>query len=232
VFEGELDAITTEKYIQEFGHFIDLFKIDHDDVCMKAFSQSLKGDTKKWFKHLQPETISSWEEPSSVFFKFWGKKKSLDLQLIEFYVLKGKSNETISTFSIRFSNIYYDLPKEIQPIEAAAMLQYATTLHSDLSFLLMEIRPKNLQQMFNDAQEIQHNILVCEHIQNEGLGAPGHENGYEQKTIDWNLEHKIDNIIGPLEVLNANDFAKYYIPLIGREGTYVASGLLHDKHGF
>jgi hypothetical protein len=59
------------------------------------------------------------------------------------------------------------------------MLQYATTLHPDLSFLLMERRPKTLQKMFNDAQEIQHNILACEKILNKGLGSPGHENGYE-----------------------------------------------------
>jgi hypothetical protein len=88
VFDGEPDAISAEKHIQGFEHFIDLFEIDHDDVCMRAFSQSLKGDTKDWFKHLQPEIISSWEELKNVFLKFWGKKKSLDLQLTEFYALK------------------------------------------------------------------------------------------------------------------------------------------------
>jgi hypothetical protein len=48
------------------------------------------------------------------------------------------------------------------------------------------------------------------------LNAQGHESEYEQKIIDWNLEHRIDNIIGPLEVSNANDFAKNYIPLVER----------------
>jgi hypothetical protein len=128
---------------------------------MRAFSQSLKGDTKDWFKHLQPETISSWEELKNVFLKFWGKEKSLDLQLTEFYALKRKNNETISTFSGRFSSIYYSLPKEIQPTKVVAMLHYTTTLHPDLSFLLIERRPKSLQQMFNDDQEIQHNIQAC-----------------------------------------------------------------------
>jgi hypothetical protein len=41
-----------KKNIQELEHFIDLFEIDHDNVCMGVFSQSLKGDTKEWFKHL------------------------------------------------------------------------------------------------------------------------------------------------------------------------------------
>jgi hypothetical protein len=113
MFDGEPDTISAEKHIQGFEHFIDLFEIDHDDVCMRAFSQSLKGDTKDWFKHLQPETISSWEELKDVFLKFWGKKKSLDLQLREFYALEKQDNETISIFSRRFSSTYHNFPKEI-----------------------------------------------------------------------------------------------------------------------
>jgi hypothetical protein len=46
-----------------------------------------------------------------------------------------------------------------------------------------------------------------------------------------NLEKRFNNIIGPLEVLNANDFKKDYIPLIEREGTNLASDPSHDKHG-
>jgi hypothetical protein len=230
VFDGEMGTITAEKHLQRFEHFIDLFEIDHDDVCMRDFSQSLRGDTKEWFKHLQPETISSWEELKNIFSKFWGKKKSLDLQLTEFYALKEQSNETISTFNRRFSSIYYDFPKEIQPTEVAAMLQYATTLHPDMSFLLMERKPETLQKMFSDAQEIQHNILACRQIRSEGLGVAGHENGYELKTVDWNLEHKIDNIFGPLETLNANDFAEDDIPLIKGKNTYMVPDSPQDKH--
>ena len=108
-----------------------------------------------------------------------GKKKSLDLQLTKFYALERQRNETIDIFNRRFSSIYYKLPKEIQPIEAAAMLHYATTLHPDLSFLLMERRPGSLQQMFSDAQDIQHNVQACKQTQNEGLNAQGHESEYE-----------------------------------------------------
>jgi hypothetical protein len=231
VFDGESDIISAEKHIQGFEHFIDLFEIDHDDVCMRVFSQSLKGDTKHWFKHLHPETISSWVELKKVFLKFWGKEKSLELQLTEFYALKRHNNEAISVFSRNFSSVYYNLSEEIQPSEAAAMLHYATTLHPDFSFLLMERRPESLQQMFSDAQDIQHNIQACKQIQNEGLNAQEHESKYEQKIVDWNLEHRIDDIIGPLEVSNANDFAKNYIPLVERRDVDLASDPSHDKQG-
>ena len=87
-FGGEPNKFYAKKHIQDFEHFIDLFEIDHDDVCMRELSQSLKGNNKDWFKHLHPKTISSWEELKNVFLKFWGKKKYLDLQLTKFYALK------------------------------------------------------------------------------------------------------------------------------------------------
>jgi hypothetical protein len=47
--------------------------------------------------------------------------------------------------------------------------------------------------------------------------------------VDWNLEHRDDNIIGPLEVFNAYDFAKDYIPLIENKSVDLASGPFHDE---
>jgi hypothetical protein len=224
VFDGESDAITAEKHIQGFEHFIDLFEIDHDDVCMRDFSQSLRGDTKDWFKHLHPGTISSWEELKDVFLKFWGNKKSLDLQLAEFYALERHGNETIYVFSRRFSSIYYNLSEEIQPSEAAAMLHYTTTLHPDLSFLLMERKPKSLKQMFDDAQDVQHHIQAYEQTRDKEL-----EDEYKQEIVDWKLEHKIENIIGSIEFPNTSDLVKNRIPLVGRRGISSVSNPSQSK---
>jgi hypothetical protein len=68
MFDGESGIISAENHIQAFESFTYLFEIDHNDVCMRVFSQSLKGDTKHWFKHLHPETIISWVELKKVFF--------------------------------------------------------------------------------------------------------------------------------------------------------------------
>jgi hypothetical protein len=79
--------------------------------------------------------------------------------------------------------------------------------------------------MFYDAQDIQHNIQACKQIQNEGPNAQERESEYEKKGIDWDLEHRIENTIGPLAVSNANDSAKIYIPPVERGGVDPS----HDK---
>jgi len=43
--------------------------------------------------------------------------------------------------------------------------------------------------------------------------------------------HKTDDIIGPLELLNENDFTKDYIPLVEIKEAYVVFDPPHDKHG-
>jgi hypothetical protein len=62
------------------------------------------------------------------------------------------------------------------------------------------------------------------------LDVKEHDNEYEQRTVDLNLEKRVNNIICPLEALNVDDFAKDYIPLIEKEGANLASDPSHDKH--
>jgi hypothetical protein len=61
-----------EKHVQYFEHFVDFFYIDYDDVHVPVFSQSIKGNGKEWFRHLQPESISSWDELKDSFSEFFG----------------------------------------------------------------------------------------------------------------------------------------------------------------
>jgi hypothetical protein len=141
----ELDGKSTEKHIQVFEHFIDLFEIEHDDVSMRSFSQSLQGDAKALFRHLQPQSISSWDELKEAFHRFWGDKKSWYLLISYFYAMRRMKDETISNFSGRFASLYYKLPKEVQPPQVVGMLHYVTTFQSELSFLLMERKSMYLQ---------------------------------------------------------------------------------------
>jgi len=115
-------------------------------------------------------------------------------------------------FSRRFSNLYYRIPKRIQPLEFATMLCYATTFHLDLSFLLMERRSATLKQMFNDAQEVESNLQaygkIPEQIQNEELDVVEHESDHEQKITNLNFEQGVNKIIHFLEVFNVDVIAK------------------------
>lgn len=74
-FVGEPDNIAAEKHIQAFKHFIDIFEVEHDDVYLRNFSQSLQGDAKERFIHLDPELVGLWEELSDIFSEILGQEE-------------------------------------------------------------------------------------------------------------------------------------------------------------
>ena len=58
-FDGEHGNITSEKHIQGFENYLDLFDVEEDDVCIRLFSLSLQGRAKEWFKSLSAASISN-----------------------------------------------------------------------------------------------------------------------------------------------------------------------------
>jgi len=147
--------------METFERFINLFEIEHDDVFMRIFSQSLNGNAKTWFIHLHLDSISSWDELRESFFRFWGERKPWDLLLLEFYAIRKMNDETISNLRRRFSSLYYKIPKEIQPLDGAAKINYASNFSLDLSLLLLERRYVTLQQMFVDELDVEDNLRAC-----------------------------------------------------------------------
>jgi hypothetical protein len=162
-FSGENQA-SAERHVESFLDFADRFSIAHEDVIMRMFSKSLIKDTAAWFKSLRADSIGSWTEFSNVFLKYWGKYKSLDSYLADFYALKREQDEALPVFNRRFYRAYHDMPLEVRPTETAAMIYYVMGLHSDLVLLLLERKSSSLTQLFEDAQEVEENIHLSRRI--------------------------------------------------------------------
>ena len=78
--------------------------------------------------------------------------------------MKRQEGETMLSFNRRFPSFYYNMPKEIQPLEDATKLYYASTFPSGLSFLLLERKSTTLQHMFIDYLEVEDNIRMSKRI--------------------------------------------------------------------
>jgi hypothetical protein len=67
--EGE---ITAKEHLVSFYSFADNFNIDHSDVWMRLFVQSLDGQVRKWFRSLPPASIIDIEVLYEAFYKEMG----------------------------------------------------------------------------------------------------------------------------------------------------------------
>ena len=55
-FSGE-GEVTTKEHLETYYIFTNDHKIEHQDVWMRMFMQSLEGEARKWFRGLPPNSI-------------------------------------------------------------------------------------------------------------------------------------------------------------------------------
>ena len=137
---------------------------------MRAFTLSLQGDAKVWFEHLQPKSISTWEDIFCIFLRFWGRNRPLEQILSDFYSLRRHEGEAISIFNRRFTSFYYSIPKEVQPLKNAAKIYYVAAFPPDLSLLLLERKSTTLQHMFTDYLEVEENLNMSKKLSDQDSG--------------------------------------------------------------
>ena len=78
------DEINAEKHLPVFCNFAENMNVEHLDVVMRLFVQSLDGEVRKWFKGLPNDSINTWEELENKFTQIWGEKRDHGYSLTEF----------------------------------------------------------------------------------------------------------------------------------------------------
>ena len=76
----------------------------------------------------------------------------------------------MSSFNRRFASFYYNMPKEVQPLENAAKIYHAATFPLELSLLILERKSTTLQHMFIDCLEVEENPKMSQKLSGQDNG--------------------------------------------------------------
>jgi len=121
-----------------FVHFVENLNVEHLDVVLRIFVQSLDGGARKWFKFVSNASITTWEELDNYFMQKWGEKRDHGYILIEFNAMKKKHNEDVSQFIKSFNKLYNRLLAEIKPPQVAAKVVFVGYFEPYFGFTLRE----------------------------------------------------------------------------------------------
>ena len=69
-FYGER-GYSAEENMGWFSDWVDLEEVDHDDVKVILFSQTLLGEARKWYKNLTDDSILSYQSFEDAFKDKW-----------------------------------------------------------------------------------------------------------------------------------------------------------------
>jgi hypothetical protein len=162
-FPGEED-ITVEEHLATFYNYADNQNIENEDVWMRVFVQSLFGEARKWFRGLDPGSITGIEALDEAFLRYWGGKKDFLYYITEFGSLKRKEGESVSDFSKRFNKMYNKIHDEIKPTETSTKITYASSVDPEFCLLLREIRSTSLVHMQDAALEVESKIVASDKL--------------------------------------------------------------------
>jgi hypothetical protein len=166
-FNGE-GGVTIEENLSSFYSFADNFNVEHADVWMRLFVQSLDGEARKWFRSFPPNSIAGIEALDDTFLRHWGDKKDFLYYITEFGALKRKQGESIPYFTKRFNKMYGKIPDEIKPSETSAKITFANAFDVEFSLFLRERRDTTLNQMQEYSIEVESNILAADKLKTRG----------------------------------------------------------------
>ena len=117
-FSGK-GEVTTEEHLADFYAYVDTLNIEHEDVWIRVFFQSLESDVKKWFRSLTAGSIIGIETLDDTFLRKWGDNIYIYIYIyyflyyiIEFGAIKRKEGESVSDFSKIFNKMYKKIPTE------------------------------------------------------------------------------------------------------------------------
>jgi hypothetical protein len=162
-FNGD-GSVTVEDHLSLFYSFADNFNVEHADVWMRLFVQSLNGEARKWFRSLPANSIADIVALDEAFLNQWADKKDFQYYITEFGALRRKQGESIPDFTKRFNLMYGKIPEEIKPPETSAKITFANAFDAEFSLLLRERRATTLSLMQDATIEVESNILAVDKL--------------------------------------------------------------------
>jgi hypothetical protein len=163
IFNG-YGLVTAEEHLSLFYSFVDNFNVEHANVWMRLFVQSLNGEARNWFRSLPPNSIDDIVALDDAFLKQWATNNDFLYYITEFGALRRKQGESIPDFTKRFNQMYGKIPEEIKPSETSAKITFANAFDAKFSLLLREGRITTLSLMQDAAIEVESNILATDKL--------------------------------------------------------------------
>lgn len=142
-------------------------EVDHEDVKLRLFPQSLYGEVKKWFRTHPYGNINTFQQFEEDFLRRWEDRKNPLQVLTRYNNLKISSDESMQGFSTTFMQVYNSNLAQVKPPPRASEIHYVDVFDSDFALLLRERIYATLTDMKNDAKEVEVNLMALGNVKHK-----------------------------------------------------------------
>ena len=134
------------------------YEINHEDVHMKLFLQTLDGDARDWFSFLLVCAISYWGELHSTFMEKFGERVSIFDCYRKCLKIHIESDELVPQFNIKLTKVLNEIYESYRPNDQMCLAIHFNAFDKKMNYLLKDKEPRTLYQALMTSMDFENNL--------------------------------------------------------------------------
>jgi hypothetical protein len=146
--DGTIDA---KRHVDLFLDVCDFHLVEHDDVMVRLFLQTLSGQAYEWYTTLPTRSIGSFDDLESMFLTMFSPPVAYHTLLTNFTQIWLKKNERIRDFNLRFNKTLNKIPEDKRPNDPVILGCYKNAMPPNVKFSIRTSQMDTLEEAMTKA---------------------------------------------------------------------------------
>jgi hypothetical protein len=146
--DGTIDA---KRHIDLFLDVCDFHLVEHDDIMVRLFLQTLSGQAYEWYTTFPTRSIRSFDDFEAMFLSMFSPPVAYHTLLTNFTQICLKKNERIRDFNLRFNKILNKIPEDKRPNDPVILGFYKNSMPPNVKFTIRTSQIDTLDEAMTKA---------------------------------------------------------------------------------
>jgi hypothetical protein len=168
-FSGD-GSIDPKKHVEIFLSLCEIHLVEHDDVMVRLFLQTLTDQDHEWYMSLPINSISTFDDFEDMFLTMYVPPKAYHTLRTKFTQIRLKKCERIMDFNFRFLRMLNQIQENRRPNDPVILGCYKNAMLLNDNFSMRASQIEDLNGAMNKAMEMEEIMLETDVDPNIILG--------------------------------------------------------------
>jgi hypothetical protein len=148
-------AIDAKRHLHLFLDVCDFHRVEHDDVMVRLFLQTLSGRVYEWYTTFPNRSILSFNDLEAMFLTMFSPPISYHTLLIDFTQIGLRKNERIQDFNLRFNKTLSRILEDKRPNDPIILGFYKNEMPLNVKYAIRTSQMDTLEDLMTKSTKME-----------------------------------------------------------------------------